>query len=96
MGMERVVQVANPEPSWSTIRERLVASGVAVQMRMIDNMPAFPDEEPESSWQELRVTLGHGMITIRREPGRFRVIVWGNADAETVRDQELLAAAFGN
>jgi hypothetical protein len=88
--MERVVSTDGQEPDWSTIRARIAACGVALQMRMIDNMPAFPDEGPEPNWQELRVSLGHGMITIRREPGRFRVIVWGNADPETVRDQELL------
>ena len=64
-------------------------------MRMIDNMPASPDEDPEENWQELRVSLGHGMITVRREPGRFRVIVWGNADGATQRDQETLAGVIG-
>jgi hypothetical protein len=59
-------------------------------MRMIDNMPAFPDEEPEEGWKELRVSLGGGMITLRREAGRMRVVVWGNADAALQQQQELL------
>src|SRR5262245_48531339 len=54
MGMERTVQVEGQGPDWSTIRSRIAASGFALQMRMIDNMPAFPDEEPEPNWQELR------------------------------------------
>jgi hypothetical protein len=60
---------------------------------MIDNMPALPDEEPEAGWRELRVTLGGGMLTVRREPGRLRVVVWGNADEALTRDQELVARA---
>jgi hypothetical protein len=63
-------------------------------MRMIDNMPAFPDEEPDPGWKELRVTLGNGMITLRREPGMLRLITWGNADEATMRDQQLLEQAI--
>jgi hypothetical protein len=93
MGMERIV-VFTAEPSWPAVRDRLSAVGAAVQMRMIDNMPAFPDEEPPEDWQELRVTLGNGMLTLRREPGKIRVVVWGNADGATLRDQETLASAI--
>jgi|SRR5947209_6890058 len=93
MGIERVVTFPGPEPSWPAVRDRIAAGGAAVQMRMIDNTPAFPDEEPEVNWQELRITLGGGMLTIRREPGRLRVVVWGNADEALRRDQEMLAKA---
>jgi hypothetical protein len=93
MGMERVVTFPGPEPSWPSVRDRIVAAGGTVQMRMIDNMPAFPDEEPDGNWRELRVSLGAGMVTVRRETGRLRVIVWGNADEALRRDQELLATA---
>jgi hypothetical protein len=91
--MERVVPVAG-EVSWPSIRERLAAAGVGVQMRMIDNMPAFPDEEPPEDWRELRITLGHGMLTLRRDVGQVRIVTWGNADAATQRDQELVAGAL--
>ncbi|HJZ89253.1 MAG TPA: hypothetical protein VKE40_00170 [Gemmataceae bacterium] len=94
MGMERVVTFSGAGPSWAAVRHRLSAAGVAVQMRMIDNLPAFPNEEPPDDWRELRVTLGAGMITIRREPGRVRLTVWGNADEEFRRHQELLARSF--
>src|SRR5262249_7472734 len=94
MGMERVVTFSGAGPSWAAVRHRLSAAGVAVQMRMIDNLPAFPNEEPPDDWRELRVTLGAGMITIRREPGRVRLTVWGNADEEFRRHQELLAQSF--
>ncbi len=94
MGMERVITFAGTEPTWPAVRDRMVAAGGgSMQMRMIDNLPAFPDEEPEPSWHELRVSLGGGMLTVRREAGRWRVVVWGNADEALKRDQDLLARA---
>jgi hypothetical protein len=93
MGMERVVTFPGAEPTWPAVRDRIAAAGGTVQMRMIDNLPAFPDEQPEPGWQELRVSLGGGMLTVRREPARWRVVVWGNADEALRRDQELLARA---
>jgi hypothetical protein len=91
--MERVVQFPDAGPTWPAIRAHLIAAGKVVQMRMIDNMPAFPDEEPPIDWREMRVSLGEGMITMRREPGRIRVTVWGNADQALRSDQETLAQA---
>jgi hypothetical protein len=93
MGMERVVEFGGPEPSWAAVREKLAARGLTPQMRMIDGLPALPDEEPEANWRELRVAFDGGMVTLRREPGRFRVVVWGNADGALRRDQETIAAA---
>lgn len=93
MGMERVVTFPGPEPDWPAVRDRLTGAGRTAEMRMIDNMPAFPDEEPEAGWRELRVSLGGGMITLRREPGRLRVVVWGNADEALRRDQDALVRA---
>jgi hypothetical protein len=93
MGMVRVVTFSDAGPEWPAVRDRLTAAGATVQMRMIDNMPAFPDEEPESGWREIRVSLGGGMLTVRREPGSMSVIVWGNADAALVADQERLVRA---
>jgi hypothetical protein len=93
MGMERVVTFPGSEPTWPAIRDRIIAAGSSVQMRMVDNMPAFPDEEPEDGWRELRVSLGGGMMTLRREPSRMRVVIWGNADAGLRDQQELLARA---
>lgn len=93
MGMERVVTFPAAEPTWPAVRDRIAAAGRLVQMRMIDNLPAFPDEEPEAGWREVRVSLGGGMLTVRREPGRWKVVVWGNADEALRADQELVARA---
>jgi hypothetical protein len=91
--MERVVVFPDAGPSWAAVRDRLSAAGAAVQMRMIDNLPAFPDEDPEQGWRELRVSLGAGMLTLRREPGRMHVVIWGNADDLLRKQQDVLARA---
>ena len=93
MGMERTIVFAEATPAWTAIRENLVAAGYWPQMRMIDNMPAFPDEIPEDNWSDLRVSLGTGMVTLRRGPNRLAVIVWGNADEVLQRDQDAIAQA---
>jgi len=93
MGMERTITFSDEAPSWPSIVAKLAAAGHAVQMRMIDNMPAFPDEEPEPGWRELRVSLGAGMITVRLDAKQIRVVVWGNADGATLAHQEAIAKA---
>ena len=92
MGMVRVVRFPDAAPEWPAVRDRLTGAGVAVQMRMIDNMPAFPDEEPEAGWRELRVSLGGGMLTLRREPGAMSVVVWERR-RRPLADQERLLRA---
>lgn len=93
MGLERMIPIVGSGPTWGKVRECLGARGVVPQMRMIDNMPAFPDEEPEPTWGEIRLSLGHGMLTVRRQGGALHVIVWGNADAALLQDQDVLVAA---
>ena len=91
--MERTIDFPGAMPTWPAIRQALSAAGHAVQMRMIDNMPAFPDEDPEADWTDLRVSLGAGMVTVRRGVNRLSVVVWGNADAHLLRDQEAIVEA---
>ena len=94
MGVDRTIRFPAAEPpAWDAIRDQLRRVGEDGSLRMIDGMPAFPDEEPAVDWRELRVSLGGGMLTLRREPGRMRVIVWGNADEALKRDQQALAQA---
>ena len=93
MGMERTVTFSGSTPSWEAIRTRLSAVGVPVSIRMIDGLPAFPDEEPEGNWQELRVSAPSGMITLRQTPGQIAVVVWGNADENLQRESDLVVQA---
>ena len=95
MGQERVVTFAGGAvPAWQRVGDLLTRSGFPVQLRMIDGQLAFPDEQPSDAWAELRVGTPQGMITIRREPDRVRLVTWGNADATMLQAWNALAWAF--
>jgi hypothetical protein len=82
MGLDRTIRYPTPEtPSWEAVRVQLARVGEPAPLRMIDGMPAFPDEDPPADWKELRVGTTAGMVSIRRTPGALTCVVWGNADA---------------
>src|SRR5439155_2636339 len=81
-------------PAWERVQELLTRAGFPVQTRMIDGQLAFPDEQPPESWAELRVGTPQGMVTVRREPERVRLLTWGNADAAMLQAWNALAWAF--
>jgi hypothetical protein len=93
MGMERIVTLAGPAPTWLTIQRELTTIGLPVSIRMIDGLPAFPDEVPEDGWKELRVSTPGGMITLKQQLGQMAITVWGNADEQLQREWEQLAQA---
>ena len=81
MGVDRTIRFPAAEPpAWDAIRDQLRRVGEDGSLRMIDGMPAFPDESPEPGWRELRVGTAAGMVTIRRGPAALSCVVWGNAD----------------
>jgi hypothetical protein len=81
MGLSRSVRFPTDEtPPWSAIRDRLLRVGESGQLKMIDGLPAFPDEEPPPEWREVRVGTAAGMVTVRRDRGVLTCVVWGNAD----------------
>lgn len=81
MGLDRAVRFPGDAiPSWDAIQPHLRRVGEAGLVRMIDGLPAFPDEVPEPGWRELRVGLSAGMITVRAAPGTITFVIWGNAD----------------
>ncbi len=82
MGIARKVSVAGAGPSWERIREELQSLGEAPVLRMIDNLPAFPDEIPEASWKELRIGLSGGMVTLRKAAGEWTCTIWGTGEAK--------------
>lgn len=82
MGLDRTIRFTSAEaPSWEAIRTQLARVGEAAPLRMIDGLPAFPDEVPEPGWKEVRVGTTAGMISIRRGPAALSCVVWGNADS---------------
>jgi hypothetical protein len=81
MGMDRTIRFpSGAVPTWDVIRTRLQQVGETATLRMIDGLPAVPDETPEPAWNELRVGLSAGMVTIRRAADSVQCVVWGNAD----------------
>ena len=86
MGLSRTVMFpSEARPTWESIRTALVSLGETPVVRMIDNLPAFPDEIPEPGWFELRVSLAGGMVTLRTAATGWLVSIWGNADAGLLR-----------
>ncbi len=81
MGQDRTIQFSAGVPSWDAIRTQLARVGEPAPLRMIDGLPAFPDETPADGWRELRVAAGGNMVTLRRTADSITCVVWGNADA---------------
>ena len=75
MGMERIVTFPGETPSWEAIMREANAAGIVFTVRMIDGLPAFPDEIPEENWNEVRVSASAGKITLRRQPHQLAVVV---------------------
>ena len=81
MGLDRTIRFPTHEtPPWEGIRAALSRFDEDFPLRMIDGLPAFPDETPDPAWKELRVGTSGGMVTLRRGAGTVTCVVWGNAD----------------
>lgn len=95
MGLDQKVTLTTALPPWSALAATMAARGLPLQLRMIDNELAFPDETPPDTWRELRVSTPAGMITLRREADGIRLVIWGNADAALQAACQTLAAGIG-
>ena len=83
MGMDRTVRFpSGAVPGWDAIRVQLDRLGLTASLRMIDGLPAFPDEVPDPGWKELRVGVAGGMVTVRAGVAALTCVVWGNAGDE--------------
>lgn len=80
-------------PAWDAIKGRLARVGEPAPLRMIDGMPALPDETPGEGWRELRVGTAAGMVTVRRSGDSLHCIIWGNADAALLAARDRVAWA---
>jgi len=92
MGMTLTITYPGAAPLWSVIRERSLPFTGPMQLRMIDGLPAFPDEQPEEGWRELRLSVSGSMLTLRRG-AQDECIIWGNADAALQRAWQAIAYA---
>ncbi|WP_145239824.1 hypothetical protein [Urbifossiella limnaea] len=92
--MQRSVRFApGGVPGWDAVCGQLARVGVVVSVKMIDGLPAFPDEVPEPGWKELRVGTPGGMVTLRSAPDAVTCVVWGNADDRLRADWDTLCWA---
>lgn len=95
MGVERTIR-HDPTAAlnWAAVAARLREAGETPVVRMIDGLPAFPDEVPEGDWKEVRVSLSGGMVTVRRQPGRVTLVTWGTGDPGLQQSADRLEAAI--
>lgn len=97
MGIERVVRFRpGTSPGWPEIAAKLAESGEVPVLRMIDGLPAFPDEVPDLAWRELRVGLTGAMVTLRRDVDSVRCVVWGGDDPATQAALETCSRAVSS
>jgi len=81
MGLQRTIRFPNDSrPQWESVRLAFARVSESPVVRMIDDLPAFPDEIPEPGWRELRLSLTGGMVTLRSTPGGWDCVIWGNAE----------------
>lgn len=94
MGLDRTVRFpAGAVPAWDAVKQQLARVGEAAPLRMIDGLPAFPDESPADDWRELRLGCAAGMVTLRRETDALTCVVWSNADAVLLASRDRVAWA---
>ena len=97
MGLNRLIEFpTDSRPTWESVRIAFQSVSENPVVRMIDNLPAFPDEIPEPGWRELRLALSGGMVTLRAAPNAWECIVWGNADAALLRSRDVACWAIAS
>lgn len=95
MGIERTIHAPNAPLEWPKLAARLRELGGTPILRMIDGLPAFPDEVPADDWRELRLGLAGGMVTVRRTSDGYSCVTWGTADAALQQSSDALVRAIG-
>jgi hypothetical protein len=91
--MELTVTFEGKPPSWESILAHWTQACTPIIIRMIDGLPAFPDENPSDNWKEVRVSTSAGMLTLRQATNHIAIVVWGNADPELTRHWKIAAWA---
>jgi hypothetical protein len=94
VGVERIVPLTGGEPTWAAVAGELARTGAPPVVRMIDGLPAFPDEVPADDWREVRVSFPVGMVTVRRQPGAWACVVWGTDDPALLAARDRVADAI--
>ena len=93
--MQRTIHFpTDSRPTWESVRSAFQTLAEVPIVRMIDNLPAFPDEIPEPGWRELRIGLSGGMVTVRATPAGWDCVIWGNADPLLARSWDIACWAI--
>ncbi len=85
--------VISPPPAWAAVLGELRAAGFTPVVKMVDGLPAFPDELPADDCSEVRLGFPAGMVTLARTAGGVRCVVWGTADAGLLAARDACADA---
>ena len=96
MGVQRTISFPAGEPAWGAVAAKLAEAGERPVVRMIDGLPAFPEEQPEDGWKELRLGFPAGMVTLRRTPAAWTCTVWGTDDPPLLAAQTLCVWAVAS
>ncbi len=95
MGLQRTISFeTDSRPSWESVQSAFAAVSERPVVRMIDNLPAFPEEIPELGWRELRISLSGGMVTIRCTPDSWDCVIWGTGEPALMRSWNLACWAI--
>jgi hypothetical protein len=93
MGLDVLVAQPAPPPL-PEVLARLAGAGVTAMIAMIDGGLVAPGTPLPPDWREVRLRTPAGMLTLRRQPGGVRILVFGNADEALVAVQRALVAAL--
>ncbi len=91
--MGQTLQIESPDGSaleWPAFVVALAEYRLAPVVRMIDGLPAFPDEIPGEGWREVRVSAADGMITIHASPTGYRFTIWNDTASSFVNAWQTL------
>jgi hypothetical protein len=86
--------VERAAPALRDVLARLAAAAPAAVIAMVDGALVMPTAPPPTAWNEVRLRLPAGMVTLRRHVRGVAVVVFGNADATMVAAQEAVAEAL--
>lgn len=89
--------------TWSiSTREKIDAARVIAglqdpwQLRLIDGLPAFPDEAVPEEFREIRLALDGGMVTVVVEESGLKLVTWSAIDPPFRQAVDRLAAGLAS
>jgi hypothetical protein len=95
MGFQRTIESAVPI-TWPAVKNTLLRLGEQPVLRMIDGLPAFPEEIPADDWKELRIGLSGEMVTLRRSARGYECVSWGSPTGVLKRSLDAVCVAVAS